>query len=90
MNTKEWPHQVQAREALRQSTERTMQLAREVAKCRKCNGPMADSTAIQQTYTSGLPDFPGDEIGRGCTVSPGGPGKLIDCKKCTQCGWSVT
>ena len=23
-------------------------------------------------------------------MSPGGPGKLIDCLKCPKCGWSVT
>lgn len=28
--------------------------------------------------------------GEVCTVSPGGPGKLIECMKCLECGWSVS
>ena len=32
-------------------------------------------------------EFRGGEI---VTMSPGGPGKLISCLKCPQCGWSVT
>ena len=43
--------------------------------------------AIEQTYT-GTPDFPGDT--QCITMSPGGPGKIVDCLKCDQCGWSVT
>lgn len=55
--------------------------------CKRCGGPMAPGQAIAQTYT-GLPDFPGDE--HAVTVSPGGPGKLVDVLKCSACGWSVT
>lgn len=55
--------------------------------CRKCGGVMEPGKAIEQTYT-GLPDFPGDRYA--VTVSPGGPGKLVDCLKCSACGWSVT
>lgn len=54
--------------------------------CKHCNTPMRPGLAIQQTYT-GTPDFPGGEV---VTMSPSGPGKLIDCIKCPQCGWSVT
>lgn len=54
--------------------------------CRKCGGKMIQSKAIQETYT-GIPDFPDGEV---CTVSHGGTGRLIDCMKCEQCGWSVT
>lgn len=55
-------------------------------RCKHCHTPMVPGLAIEQTYT-GAPDFPGCEI---VTMSPGGPGKLIDCLKCPQCGWSVT
>ena len=55
--------------------------------CKKCNGKMKPGKAMQQTYT-GIGDFnDNDDV---CTVSPGGPGKLIDCLKCEDCGWSVT
>lgn len=54
--------------------------------CKKCGGEMRDGQAIQQTFT-GIEDFHGAEI---VTMSPGGPGRLIDCKKCADCGWSVS
>lgn len=55
--------------------------------CKKCGAEMKTGKAIVQTLT-GLPDFIGcsDVV----TVSPGGGGKLIDCLKCCECGWSVT
>lgn len=56
--------------------------------CKRCGGLMSPSVAMQQTFTSGSPDFPGDLTG--ITLSPGGPGKLIECLKCDKCGWSVT
>jgi len=60
-------------------------------KCRKCGGRMADGKAMAQTYTAGMPDFPGMDVhSAGQTISPGGPGKLIDVVKCESCGWSVT
>jgi len=55
--------------------------------CRKCGGEMKPGKAIEQTYT-GTPDFVGDA--HPVTVSPGGKGRLIDCKKCERCGWSTT
>lgn len=53
--------------------------------CRHCELPMAPGIAIDQTYT-GSPDFPGGEV---VTLSPGGPGRVIECLKCPACGWSV-
>lgn len=56
--------------------------------CKKCGGTMAAGKAIEQTYTGVLVDFPGDKST--ITLSAGGPGKLVDCMKCKNCGWSVT
>ena len=55
--------------------------------CKHCNGEMKPGKAIENTFT-GMPDFPGDK--HVVTLSPGGPGKLIDCLKCVSCGWSMT
>lgn len=55
--------------------------------CRKCGGEMKPRKDIENTYT-GIPDFPGDS--EPVTVSPGGPGKLVDVNKCVECGWSVS
>ena len=57
-------------------------------KCKHCNGEMKPGKAFQSTFNSGMPDFPGDK--NVVTLSPGGPGKLIDCLKCVSCGWSMT
>lgn len=54
--------------------------------CKKCGGLMVKGKAIEQTY-GGVPDFSNGEV---VTVSPSGPGKLINCLKCEACGWSVT
>jgi len=43
--------------------------------------------ALEQTMT-GIPDFCGDKYA--VTVSPGGNGRLVECMKCVECGWSVT
>lgn len=60
-------------------------------RCRRCYAEMKPGKAIQQTFTAGMPDFPGDPAGsRGVTMSAGGPGRLVDCMKCSACGWSVT
>ena len=56
-------------------------------KCKHCNGEMKPGKALQSTFNSGMPDFPGDK--NVVTLSPGGPGKLIDCLKCSNCGWSM-
>lgn len=48
--------------------------------CRKCGGQMSPGKAIAQTFDCS------DEG----TMSPGGPGKLVDCLKCEACGASTT
>ena len=55
--------------------------------CSKCGGAMQPRTAIVQSYT-GIPDFAGDA--HPVTVSPAGPGRLVDCLKCADCGWSTS
>lgn len=55
--------------------------------CRKCAGEMRPGIAIGQTFTAGLPDDLGGDVQ---TMSAGGPGCVIDCWKCVDCGWSVT
>ena len=55
-------------------------------KCPRCGGEIRPGKALSQTWT-GKPDFPGHEI---VTMSPGGPGRLIECLKCCDCGHSVT
>jgi hypothetical protein len=57
-------------------------------KCRKCGVAMERSKAIAQTYVAGTPDFPGDQ--HAVTFSAGGPGVMVDCWKCPECGRSVT
>ncbi len=52
--------------------------------CLRCGGVMRPGKAILNTCT-GIPDFPGQEI---VTLSPGGPGIMVDCLKCCQCGQS--
>lgn len=54
--------------------------------CKKCGGAMIDGQYIEETL-SGEPDFPDGEI---VTLSPGGPGKISQCRKCVKCGWSAT
>lgn len=56
-------------------------------KCRRCDAAMRPGIALGQTY-SGIPDFPGDD--HVCTISPGGPGAIITCLKCSGCGHSVS
>ena len=55
--------------------------------CRHCGGTMHPGKALAQTLM-GTPDFPSDKTAT--TLSPGGPGEMIDCMKCEACGWSVT
>jgi hypothetical protein len=54
--------------------------------CNRCGGDMEPGKAIQQTY-GGKADF---DDGKVVTMSPAGQGKLIDCLKCTTCGYSLT
>lgn len=58
--------------------------------CPKCATQMSEGVAIQQTWVAGIPDFIGDTNPTIQTMSPGGPGKLVDCLKCNTCGYSVT
>lgn len=51
-----------------------------------CVGIMRIGHALQNTHV-GTPDFPGSEV---VTMSPGGPGNLLPCLKCSACGYSVT
>lgn len=56
-------------------------------KCPKCSGTMKEGVALDQTYT-GIGDFrQSDAV---CTVSPGGPGKMISVLKCDKCGHSIS
>lgn len=55
--------------------------------CRKCGGEMRPGAATEQTWRAGVPDLGGDEIR---TMNPGGPGRIVECLKCSKCGWSVT
>jgi len=56
--------------------------------CLKCDIEMIPGKAIQQTVAGGIPDFPGDKFGS--TISAGGPGVLVDCWKCPDCGRSIS
>jgi len=60
------------------------------ATCPKCRIDLVPSKAMVSTWCAGLPDFIGDLDNMIRTVSPGGPGKLIDCRKCPKCGYSIT
>ena len=68
------------------------ELTREIeameATCRRCGGEMQPGIAMGQTYTAGAPDFPGDH--HGSTMSAGGPGVVIEARKCVDCGHSIT
>lgn len=56
--------------------------------CRHCQSHMQRGLFTEQTFVGGMPDFPGDTIAS--TFSAGGPGRLVECWKCPECGWSVT
>jgi hypothetical protein len=55
--------------------------------CYKCKVAMVESKAHLETITKGTPDFPGATVS---TFSTGGPGVLIECFKCPECGHSIT
>ncbi|WP_448510089.1 hypothetical protein [Immundisolibacter sp.] len=56
--------------------------------CKRCCGIMRPGITMGQTWIAGIPDFPGQDA---CiTMSPGGPGRVVDCMKCEACGWSLT
>ena len=56
--------------------------------CSRCGGKMEPGQALGQTLVGGGLDFPGDNAP--VTLHAGGPGKMIDCLKCEDCGWSIT
>lgn len=58
----------------------------EAPRCRKCGAVMAPGIAMAQTYTGSPDDLGGDVV----TMSPGGSGNVVSCRKCKECGWSVT
>lgn len=60
--------------------------AKKQAQSCKCGGTLKKGQAMESTVT-GTPDFPGGEV---VTMSFGGPGKLIECNKCTLCGMSYS
>lgn len=53
--------------------------------CLPCRRLLVPGIALLGTAT-GEPDFPGDTA---ITMSPGGPGRLVDCLKCPGCGYSM-
>ena len=55
--------------------------------CRSCRITMQPGRALQTTMRTGEPDFPGDDTV--VTMSAGGPGVLVPCWKCPQCGRSI-
>ena len=57
-----------------------------IKSCRRCGGEMRPGIAMGQTYTGSPDDLGGDEV----TMSAGGPGVVIEARKCANCGWSVT
>ena len=60
-------------------------LTSSVRSCRRCGGQMRLGRALISTIR-GQPDFADGEV---VTQSPGGPGRLVDCLKCSACGHSV-
>ena len=55
-------------------------------KCYRCHGDMKQGIALVPTFI-GTPDFACGEV---VTVSPGGPGRIVECMKCVVCGFSLT
>ena len=55
--------------------------------CKHCGVEMRAGIATGQTVVSGETDFPGSDV---VTMSAGGPGVIIKCLKCPECGWSVS
>ena len=61
--------------------------------CRRCGIPLTEGIAMDQTWVRGIPDFLGEPDNTQNlvqTMHAGGPGKLIHCLKCPNCGYSVT
>lgn len=59
--------------------------------CRRCGAALKPGIATKQTWVCGTPDFPGnDKNSPGQTLTCGGPGEMMKCSKCPECGHSVT
>ena len=57
--------------------------------CFVCGGLMRDGRAFDNTYVS-FDDFGNDAGKRGSTQSKVGPAKIVNVRKCTECGHSHT
>ena len=53
-------------------------------RCKKCQTVLQPGIAMVSTLVGEE-----DDIGGLVTLSPGGPGRLVDCNKCPECGFSV-
>lgn len=63
------------------------QLHERQSSCPRCGVKLSVGKAIQSTFAGGIPDFIGGSV---VTVSLGGPGKIVSCLKCSECGYSIT
>ena len=81
-------HEHESKEAFIASVRAILGKDPDLRLCKRCGGIMRPGIAMGQTWSAGIPDFPGQDT---CiTMSPGGPGRVIDCMKCEACGWSQT
>ena len=63
--------------------------ASSAALCPKCSSPMAPGKAMESTMApASHPDHLADPAGRGTTLRPSGPGRMVPVMKCTGCGYS--
>jgi hypothetical protein len=54
--------------------------------CPRCGVGMEPGIALVSTLTAGEPDLGGDVA----TMSPGGPGRVVNVAKCPRCGHSIS
>ncbi len=76
-----------ARNIMASQPEKPRQIGADPMDCRKCGARMGPGKATGQTFTGGMKDFDDDD--GPVTFSVGGPGRLIDCLKCPDCGHSI-
>jgi len=62
-------------------------IKRGLVKCKKCGGAVKKGIAMQSTAIASIGDFHSTDF---CTFSAGGPGRLIECYKCGECGHSYS
>lgn len=63
----------------------------DVKECPKCKVELLPGKALVSTFVAGVPDFIGqDPDPRAQTFYEGGPGRLVDCLKCPECGYSIS